>query len=106
MEKRITVMVDGRRYVLLTEESQDYLRDIAAYVNEKIEEQKQTFRVSEVEAAVMSALVICDELFKVKQSAANAFDQIQSSVEDTTRAKAEVTELKREISKLRQILRK
>jgi cell division protein ZapA len=102
----VTVIIDGRRYVLVTEESEEYLQSIAAYVSEKIEEQKQTFRVSEVESAVMSALIICDELFKSKESGENAFNQIQSCVEDTARAKAEVVELKREISKLRQMLRR
>ena len=106
MQDRVTVIIDGRRYVLVTEESEEYLQTIAAYVSEKIEEQKQTFRVTELEAAVMSALIVCDELYKTKQSAANAFDQIQSCVEDTAKAKADVVELKREISKLRQMLKK
>lgn len=106
MQDRVTVVIDGRRYVLVTEESGEYMQDIAAYVNEKIEEQKQTFRVSEVEAAVMSALILCDELFKAKQAGENAFNQIQACVEDTARVKAEAVELKREISKLRQMLRK
>jgi cell division protein ZapA (FtsZ GTPase activity inhibitor) len=106
MQDRVTVVIDGRRYVLVTEESEDYMHDIAAYVSEKIDEQKQTFRVSEVEAAVMSALIICDELFKTKQAGENAYNQIQTCVEDTAKAKAEVIELKREISKLRQMLRR
>ena len=105
MPDRVTVFIDGRRYVLVTEESEEYMLSIAAYVGEKIEEQKQTFRVSEVDAVAMAALEICDELYKSRQAATNALNQIQGCLEDTTKAKAEVAELKRELSRLRQILR-
>lgn len=105
MQNRVSVSVDGRRYVLVTEESEEYLRTIAAYVGGKIEEQKQTFRVSEIDAAVMAALIMGDELHKAKQTATNALNQIQGCLEDATKARAEVAELKREISKLRQMLK-
>ncbi len=105
MQDRVSVTIDGRRYVLVTEESEDYLRVIADYVTEKIQEQKQTFLVSETDAAVMSALIICDELYKSRLAATNALNEIQSCLEDARKARAEVTELKREIKRLRQMLR-
>ena len=105
VQNRVSVSVGGRRYVLVTEESEEYLRKIAAYVDGKLEEQKQTFRVSEDDAAIMAALVIGDELFKSKDTASNALYQIQGCLEDATKARFEVAELKRELSKLRNILK-
>ncbi len=105
MQNRVSVTVGGRRYVLVTEESEEYMRKIAAYVEEKLEEQKQTFRVSETDGAIMAALVIVDELFKSRETASNALNQIQGCLEDATKARYEVAELKRELSKLRNMLK-
>ena len=105
MQNRVTVFIGGRRYVLLTEESEEYTLKIASLVNEKIEEQKETFRVSETDAAVMAALVLADELCKAKEATSNALNQIQEYVEDASKARAEVAELKRELSRLRGQLR-
>jgi cell division protein ZapA len=105
VQNRVSIFVGGHRYVLVTDETEEYLREVASYVDKKLDEQKQTFRVSEVDAAVMAALAICDEFYKSKENASHALNQIQGCLEDATRARAEVAELKRELSRLRNSLR-
>jgi len=105
VQNRVAVFIGGRRYVLVTEESEEYMLKIASYVDEKFEEQKQTFRVSETDAAVMAALVMADELFKAKETTNNSLNQIQGCLEDATKARAEAAELKRELSRLRGMLK-
>ena len=105
MQIRVTVFIGGRSYVILTEESEEYTLKIASLVNEKLEEQKQTFRVSETDAAVMAALVLADELNKAREATNNALNQIQGYLEDATKARAEIAELKRELSRLRGMIK-
>lgn len=105
MQNRVTVYIGGRRYVLVTEESEEYMLKIASHVDEKFEEQRQTFRVSETDAAVMAALIMADELCKARETTDNALNQIQGCLEDATKARAEVAELKRELSRLRGLLK-
>lgn len=105
MQNRVTVYIGGRRYVLVTEESEEYMLKIASYVDEKFEEQRQTFRVSETDSAVMAALIMADELCRARETTDNALNQIQGCLEDATKARAEVAELKRELSRLRGLMK-
>ena len=74
-------------------------------MNEKIEEQRRTFRVSDTDAAVMAALGLADELLKAREATNNALNQIQGYLEDATKARAEIAELKRELSRLRGMIK-
>lgn len=105
MQNRVTVFIGGRRYVLITEESEEYTLKVASLVNEKIEEQRRTFRVSDTDAAVMAALGLADELLKAREATNNALNQIQGYLEDANKAKLEIAELKRELSRLRGMIR-
>lgn len=105
MQNRVTVFIGGRRYVLITEESEEYTLKVASLVNEKIEEQRRTFRVSDTDAAVMAALGLADELLKAREATNNALNQIQGYLEDVNKAKLEIAELKRELSRLRGMIR-
>jgi len=105
VQNRVTVFIGGRRYVLITEESEEYTLKVASLVNEKIEEQRRTFRVSDTDAAVMAALGLADELLKAREATNNALNQIQGYLEDANKAKLEIAELKRELSRLRGMIR-
>jgi len=105
VQNRVTVFIGGRRYVLITEESEEYTLKVASLVNEKIEEQRRTFRVSDTDAAVMAALGLADELLKAREATNNALNQIQGYLEDVNKAKLEIAELKRELSRLRGMIR-
>jgi cell division protein ZapA len=54
--------------------------------------QKRGAKMSDVDAAVMAALVIAEEYFDACEKAENARSQIQSCVEDASRARSETAE--------------
>lgn len=66
MEKsRIAVIINGRQYVVVSDESQEYLKRLAEYVGEKVDYVRQsTQNIMGERPIVLAALNICDEYFK------------------------------------------
>lgn len=99
MEKRTPVTVGGKEYILVSEESEEYLTKIARYVDTKIIAYKRDLKISEFDAAVLTAMELADECQKATQQAENARSQIQNCLEDAAKARSEASELKRELAK-------
>jgi len=61
----IEVTILGRKMLLSTESDEDYVREIAEYVNEKMESiRDQSGSTSSLNVAILTALDIADEYFK------------------------------------------
>lgn len=66
--KKTTVRIDGHDYVLAGEESEEYMHEVAIYVDRKMSEiHKQFKHLSTSMVAVLSAINIADELLKEKR---------------------------------------
>ncbi len=69
MKKSIEVFLLGQKYVIKSEEDEDYVQEIAKYVNGKMDEvQKATKTVSTHSIAILAALNIASEYFKLKET--------------------------------------
>lgn len=106
MENRITVNICGTEYTLTAEESPSYMQKVAALVDTKMSEIMASGRVSRIDAAVLAAMNIADDMLKQQGSTENLRAQLKGYLDDANRAKAEVSECKREIFKLQQQLQK
>lgn len=106
MENRITVNICGTDYTLMAEESPSYMQKVAALVDTKMSEIMASGRVSRIDAAVLAAMNIADDMLKQQSSTENLRAQLKGYLDDANRAKAEVSECKREIFKLQQQLQK
>ena len=97
MENRITVNICGTDYTLMAEESPSYMQkgEIMA-----------SGRISRIDAAVLAATNIADELLKQQSSTENLRSQLKGYLDEANRAKSELSECKREIFKLQQQLAK
>ncbi len=100
MPNRITVILGGKPYTLITDECDETVYRAAAYADKKYTEQKHNLR-SELDAAVMALLVVSDEYLKANERAENARSQIQSCLEDATKARLESAELRRELTRFK-----
>jgi len=81
------VKILGQRYKVRSDDGEDYIQQLADYVNEQLAEvQKSTRTVATHNAAILAALNIADNLFKLR--------------EQETRLKKEVKERVRRILKL------
>lgn len=106
MANRVTIRICGEDYSLITEDSPEYTQKVGSYVAEKMQENLSSSRVSRVDAAVLTALNIADEMFKVRAADDQLRAQVKSYLDEASKAKAEVSNLKRENFRLQQKLDK
>ncbi len=106
MSNKITVCICGTDYTLMSEESPSYMKRVAALVDEKMEDIMASGRVSRMDAAILAATNLADELFKQQSAAENLRSQLKGYLDDANKAKTELGECKRELLKLQQRLPK
>jgi len=106
MENRITVSICGTDYTLMAEESPSYMQKVAAIVDGKMGEMMASGRISRIDAAVLAAMNIADEMLKQQGGTENLRSQLKGYLDEANRAKTELSECKREIFKLQQELAK
>lgn len=102
MANKITVTISGTDYTLMSEDSPNHMRKIAALVDEKMTEITSTGRVSRMDAAVLTAANLADELIKQQSAAENLRRQLKGYLDEAGKAKSELSECKRELMKLQQ----
>lgn len=106
MENRITVSICGTEYTLSAEESPSYMQKVAAMVDTKMDEIMTAAHISRMDAAVMAAMNIADDLLKQQENTENLRSQLKGYLDEANQAKNELSECKREIFKLQQQLDK
>ena len=77
------------------------MEQVAGLVDEKMGELLRG-KVSRVDAAVLAAVNLADELLKSQQAAENLRRQIKGYLDEAAQAKAEVSDLKRQLFKAQQ----
>lgn len=103
MANRITVTICGEDYTFMAEESLSYMQKVAALVDAKMSEiMGAGGRVSRMDAAVLAAANLADELIKQQAAAENLRRQVKGYLDDAGKAKAELSECKRQLTKLQQ----
>lgn len=106
MDNRITVSICGTEYTLTAQESPAYMQKVAAMVDAKMSEILAGGRISRMDAAVLTAMNIADEMYKQQAGSENLRSQLKGYLDEASKAKAELSECKREIFKLQQQLNK
>lgn len=102
MANRINVSICGDDYTFMAEESPAYMQKVAAIVDAKMSEIMSSGRVSRMDAAVLTAVNLADELLKQQSSAENLRSQLKGYLDDMNKAKSELSECRRELVKLQQ----
>lgn len=101
MEKnRVTVIINGRQYVMVSDESQEYLRRLADYVETKVSDvRKSTNNIMGERPIVLAALNICDEYFKALEGGNLVASQAERTSEKMRKLQEENERLADIISK-------
>ena len=72
------VFILGQKYTLRGDAPEEYIRELASYVDTKLKEvYKGTPNITPVKASILAAIDIADELFKIK----NRQDELTSNIE-------------------------
>jgi len=106
MENRITVTIAGTDYTFTAEESPSYMQKVAAHVSEQMSAIMEGGKIGRMDAAVLAAANITDELYKEQAVSENLRQQLKGYLDEATRAKNEASEARRELFKLQQKLDK
>ena len=102
MENRITVSICGTEYTFTAEESPSYMQKVAALVDTKMGEIMTSGKINRVDAAVLAAANIADELLKEQAASENLRNQLKGYLDEANKAKAEASDLRRELFKAQQ----
>ena len=106
MANRITFNICGQEYTLMAEESPSYMQKVASLVDSKMVDIMAAGRVSRMDAAVLAAANLADELCKQQAAAENLRGQLKGYLDEANKAKNETSELRREVFKLQQQIEK
>jgi cell division protein ZapA len=82
-ERLVEIKVFGQTYTVKTDAEEEYIKEVAKYVNEKMEEVlKKTKTVSTLNVAVLTALNIADDLIKEKEKRKALLREIETKSKD------------------------
>jgi cell division protein ZapA len=82
-ERLVEIKVFGQTYTVKTDAEEDYIQEIAKYVNEKMDEVlKKTKSVSTLNVAILTALNIADDLLKEKEKRIALLQEIEAKSKD------------------------
>lgn len=99
-KKKVTVLVAGQRFTLITEESEKYVTDIASKIDAKITSLSLSQSMSRERAAVLTALDLADDAEQDKKSIREIREQIKDYVMKIESLSDENAALKAQISRL------
>ena len=102
MANRTDVTINGTDYTLISEESPSYMQKVAAMVDAEMGEIMASGRVGRLDAAVLAAANLADQLLKQQASTENLRSQLKDYLDDANKAKSELSECRRELFKLQQ----
>ena len=79
MKNLIQVEILGREYTVKSDEGEERVKDIAAYVNRKIKEVSESGQtVSTLNLAILAALNIANDYFKAVEGQKNFWQSIET----------------------------
>ena len=99
MKNKVVVTIAGQDYTMVAVEDEAYVRKCASHVDAQLREISSS-RLSQADAAVLTAMNIADQYFKEQAASENLRRQLKEYLEEGAKQKLEISELKREIFKL------
>ncbi len=102
MDKRVHKLnIAGEEYRIVSEESAEYMQDLAHEVDAKMTSILRGSHVSTTQAAILVALQYADDAMKNSGSADSLRSQLKAYLEDAAQAKSERDFYKRELERLK-----
>ena len=82
LKKRFDIKVMGREFSVLSDRGDGYVEGVVKYVNDRAEEMGNTSKdISTVNIAILVALNVADELFKLREEKEDFYSQLESKSE-------------------------
>jgi len=82
LKKRFDIKVMGREFSVLNDRGDKYVEGVVKYVNDRAEEMGNTSKdISTVNIAILVALNVADELFKLREEKEEFYSLLESKSE-------------------------
>ena len=102
MDKKLhKLRIAGEEYRIVSDESSEYMQELAHEVDAKMTTILRGSRVSTTQAAILVALQYADDALKNSGSADSLRSQLKAYLEDAAQAKSERDFYKRELERLK-----
>jgi cell division protein ZapA len=83
IERLVEIKILGQTYTVKTDAEEDYIQEVARYVNEKMDEVlKKTRSVSTLNVAILTALNIADDLLKEREKRRGLLQEVENKTKD------------------------
>ncbi len=100
-KNRVKVNIAGSSYIVLSEENEDYIRNISEDVDEKIKDiKKSSTDISSLMAAILTAMDFCDFYKKSESASAEFKKQNQNYINANESLRKENSELRKRLSEM------
>ncbi len=104
MEKKVHKLnIAGEEYRIISDESAEYMQDLAHELDIKMSSLLKGSRISTTQAAILVALQYADDAAKNSGSADSLRSQLKAYLEDAAQAKSERDFYKRELERVKAI---
>ncbi len=102
---KIKLTICGANYVVMSEESEEYIQELAARLDEDMNNLMSNIPSASVAAAaIVTALGYLDELKKAENGADNMRSQVHEYLEDASKARMEALDASRRLAALQKEL--
>lgn len=82
-KNKVEVRISGKDYTLVGAESEEYIQKIALYIDKKMNEvTRMNSKLSTSLAAVLTAVNVADDYFKIRESEANIKKELKRAQEE------------------------
>ena len=78
----VEVNILGRKLMLRADGNEEYVREVASYVEEKMDQAQGGAQASTLNVAIMAALNIADDYFKTLGTQKKAYSQVEQQCID------------------------
>ena len=91
---KMTIVINGKQYIINHTESEEYIHKIGKYVNRKIAETSvDGMKLVESTANVMACINIADDYFKSQRRLQNALEEIEKLKREKRELEAKLTKM-------------
>ncbi len=81
MKRTVEVAVMGQKFMVRSDSQEDYVSEIADYVNEKVAEiTSKTKSIPSLNVAILAAMNIADEFMKMRRDKSAVSEKLQKKV--------------------------
>ena len=83
IDRLVEIKIMGQTYTVKTDAEEEYIQEVARYVNEKMDEVlKKTKSVSTLNVAILTALNIADDLLKERERRRGLLQEVEKKSKD------------------------